>query len=104
MQNSQFRYLFIFLSVATGFAAIFTLIYRKQFKYYNSEDILKQVKSRFNNVEASYILHIPKTHQKFDVETKVFHGGITTIYNDQPKNYEFIADAFSGQIIDIYEI
>ena len=50
------------------------------------------------------ILHIPKTYQKFGIETKVVHGGITVNNDGKQVHYEFIADAFNGQVIDIFEI
>ncbi|GGI40455.1 hypothetical protein [Mammaliicoccus stepanovicii] len=104
MQNNKLRLIITIISLITGLGAIGTYIYFKQFKYYNCEDILQQVKSQFNNVETSYILHIPKTYQKFGIETKVVHGGISVTKNNKPIHYEFIADAFNGQVIDIYEV
>ncbi|MGO1760334.1 MAG: hypothetical protein ACTHY0_11660, partial [Mammaliicoccus vitulinus] len=94
----------LIFSVFTGISVLASIIYFKQFKLYNCEEILKQVKKEFNNVEASYILHIPKTYQKFGIETKVVHGGISVNKDDKLVHYEFIADAFNGQVIDIYEI
>lgn len=104
MQNNKLRFVLLCFSIFTGVGMLATYIYFKQFKFYNCEDILKQVKKQFTNVEASYILHIPKTYQKFGIETKVVHGGITVNSEGKSVNYEFIADAFNGQVIDIYEI
>lgn len=104
MQNNKLRFVILISSIFTGLGVLATIIYFKQFKLYNCEEILNQVKKEFNNVEASYILHIPKTYQKFGIETKVVHGGISINKNGKPIHYEFIADAFNGQVIDIYEI
>lgn len=104
MQNNKLRFVILIFSVLTGISVLASIIYFKQFKLYNCEEILKQVKKEFNNVEASYILHIPKTYQKFGIETKVVHGGISVNKDDKLVHYEFIADAFNGQVIDIYEI
>lgn len=104
MQNNKFRFFIILITVFTGLGILASILYAKQYKLYSCEEILKQVKVQFNNVEASYILHIPKTYQKFGIETKVFHGGITVNRDDKQVYYEFIADAFNGQVIDIFEI
>lgn len=104
MQNNKLRLVMLLFSIFTGLGILTALIYFKQFKHYSCEEILKQVKSQFNDVEGSYILHIPKTYQKFGIETKVVHGGVTINKNGNPVHYEFIADAFNGQVIDIYEI
>nr|WP_263312967.1 hypothetical protein [Mammaliicoccus sp. Marseille-Q6498] len=104
MQNNKLKFVILLFSIFTGLGVFVTYIYFKQFKHYNCEEILKQVKSKFNNVEASYILHIPKTYQKFGIDTKVVHGGVTVTKDNKPVHYEFIADAFNGQVIDIYEI
>ncbi len=104
MQNNKFRFFIILLSVFTGLGIVASIVYAKQYKPYSCEEILKQVKAQFNNVEASYISHIPKTYQKFGIETKVVHGGITVNNDGKQVHYEFIADAFNGQVIDIFEI
>ncbi|EKU50257.1 hypothetical protein [Staphylococcus massiliensis] len=94
------------LSVVVAGGAITSLILlrEKNYQMYNPDKIIKEVKSTFHDVEASYIVKQPSTYSKFGIEYEVFQGGITARLNNKLTHYEFIADAYSGQLIDIKEI
>lgn len=73
----------------------------------NADQILSHVKeefSRFYTIEGSWIEVTPVPWQQSAVETDVYYGGITTLEDDEFVQYEFIADAYTGTVIDIYSI
>ena len=46
----------------------------------------------------------PEDYQKYAIKTKVYRGGITRRVNGEQQQFEFIADAYSGSVIDIYPL
>ena len=76
-------------------------------KTLNPNDILDTVKQAFlkeGPIEGSWIEFSKKPYRQFAVETKIYIGGITRKEDQELVQYEFIADAFTGTVIDLYRI
>lgn len=71
------------------------------------DTILKYVKQLFlkeGPIEGSWIELQKVPLQKFALKTDVYYGGISRIEEDQLIQYEFIADAYTGSILDLYRV
>ncbi|EUJ32864.1 hypothetical protein MFLO_06234 [Listeria floridensis FSL S10-1187] len=67
--------------------------------------ILENVKDAFKKegpIEGSWIQLKKQHYKKYAIDTYVYHGGITAIREGEKKQFEFIADAKTGTVIDIY--
>ncbi|ARJ50032.1 hypothetical protein [Staphylococcus lutrae] len=82
----------------------FYVLYKNKQKYIAADKVIENVKGYFKHVTGSYILYEPTTYRKFGIEYEVYKGGISAERQGKTFNYEFIADAYNGQIIDIIEI
>ncbi|PLS14888.1 hypothetical protein CVD28_25550 [Bacillus sp. M6-12] len=68
------------------------------------ESILSNVKNALRKegkVNGSWIIMKPEPYQKFNLDYKVYKGGITRIINGNQEQYEFIADAATGALLDL---
>ncbi|EJO7156431.1 hypothetical protein NRV24_000514 [Staphylococcus pseudintermedius] len=92
----------LILSLLAG-SYFYALNMNKQ-KYISADKVIQSVNGYFRHVTGSYILYEPTTYRKFGIEYEVYKGGITAERHGKTFNYEFIADAYNGQIIDIIEI
>ena len=81
---------------------IFSLIFDEE-KLYNAELLLNEVKTYFRS-KRFYIVQEPIVLENINQNQPIYQGGITVLKNDHLINYEFYADAVSGQIIDIIEL
>lgn len=82
------------------------LIYEHK-KAVNGDDILENVKKMFlaeGPIEGSWIELHPVPLTRFSSETDVYYGGISRKEDDKLVQYEFIADAYTGTILDIYKL
>lgn len=73
----------------------------------SSETVLANVKKAFKEegpIDGSWIQMTKEGFAKYAIKTKVYRGGITTSQNGERKQYEFIADAFTGSVLDVYPI
>lgn len=71
----------------------------------SGDAILEKVKTAFKKegpIEGSWIQLKKQHYKKFAIDAFVYHGGITCIREGEKKQFEFIADANTGTIIDIY--
>lgn len=85
----------------------FTVLFMHRKKKVNGEAVLESVKEMFltdGPIEGSWIELYPVPLTRFSAETKVYYGGISRKENDQLIQYEFIADAYTGTILDIYKL
>ncbi|MBI5974270.1 hypothetical protein [Staphylococcus canis] len=97
--------LLIPVAIGTALASsYFYVLNRNKSQYYPADKIIDSVRSYFKDVTGSYILYEPTIYQKFGIEYEVYKGGVSAERNGKVYNYEFIADAYNGQVIDIYEI
>lgn len=81
------------------------LHYHYQTKH--TDQILEQVKTEFakkGNVTGSWIEMKPVVYATGDRNFKVNYGGIIRCENGKLVQYEFIADAATGTLIDIYPV
>ena len=96
------------IGLLTGAAvgAIITKWYQNH-KVLSADDILEQVKSDFlqdGPIEGSWIHFKKEPLTKFAIKTEVYTGGISRIEEGELVQYEFMADAHTGSIIDIHKI
>ncbi|GIN88149.1 hypothetical protein J6TS2_45350 [Heyndrickxia sporothermodurans] len=79
----------------------------KKNTFISSETVLTRVKKDFKEatiVEGSWIQLTKEDYEKFPIKTKIYRGGITCRMNEERKQYEFIADAYTGSVLDVYPI
>ncbi|SUM70633.1 peptidase propeptide and YPEB domain-containing protein [Staphylococcus saccharolyticus] len=84
--------------------SIISVIYLAKNKLYNAEQLLTEVKTYFRDVKGSYIVQQPIILNQINNNQPIYQGGITTYKNGKLIDYEFYADAYSGQVIDIIEL
>ena len=90
---------------AIGGAAL-TYFYKKN-KTLSADDILEKVKADFlleGPIEGSWIHFKKEPLQKIAVHSKTYTGGISRIEDGELVQYEFIADAYTGTILDVYRL
>lgn len=84
-----------------------TALFLNRKKTVNGDQILENVKKMFladGPIEGSWIELHPVPLTRFSSETDVYYGGISRKENDELVQYEFIADAYTGTILDIYKL
>ena len=97
MKSVNFKKITILFFSTAFLILIFSLIFLTKKKLYNAELLL-------NEVKGSYIVQEPIVLENINHNQPIYQGGITVLKNDHLINYEFYADAVSGQIIDIIEL
>ncbi|MEK3890326.1 PepSY domain-containing protein [Bacillus sp. FSL K6-3431] len=73
----------------------------------SGEKVLANVKHAFKKegrVDGSWLQMKPEHYQKYAIKTKVYRGGITMNNNGTREQFEFIADAYTGTVLDVYHI
>jgi predicted small secreted protein len=73
----------------------------------NADKILNNVKEQFREdgpIEGSWIEMTKVPWKKYSYDTDVFYGGISRKENGKIAQYEFVADAYTGALMDIYEV
>ena len=86
-------------------AVAFFLIDRKT--PVSADKILNNVKDQFREdgpLEGSWIEMTKVPWKKYAYDTDVFYGGVSRMENGKVAQYEFVADAYTGALMDIYEI
>ncbi|AYU55506.1 hypothetical protein [Staphylococcus debuckii] len=73
-------------------------------KKYDPFKLIEEVKSYFMNVTGSYIVSEPQPFEQDGIAYEVYRGGVTTENHGKVSNYEFVADATNGKIINIKEV
>lgn len=71
------------------------------------DEILEQVKDTFKEegaIEGSWIEMTKVPWKKYAYDTDVYYGGISRYEDDELVQYEFIADAYTGSLMDIYRV
>ncbi|WP_125982168.1 hypothetical protein [Loigolactobacillus iwatensis] len=77
-------------------------IYQRQ-----PNQILNRVKTAFlatGSIEGSWIETKKLTSKKYPLTTTVYYGGITRYEHQQLVQYEFIADAKTGSVLDLFRL
>lgn len=73
----------------------------------HADKILNDVKTKFKedgSIEGSWIEMTKVPWKKYSYDTKVYYGGISRIEEGQVAQYEFVADAQTGALMDIYKV
>jgi|SRR5690625_1719579 len=73
----------------------------------HGDDILKEMKDHFleeGPIEGSWIELTKVPLRKFAYKTDVYYGGISRMEEGELVQYEFIADAYTGSIMDVYRV
>lgn len=81
-------------------------LYKKN-KTLSADDILKSVKKEFlkeGPIDGSWIELTKVPWKKFAYETDVYYGGISRYEENKLVQYEFIVNAYTGSMIDIYRV
>ncbi|WP_050616090.1 PepSY domain-containing protein [Bacillus testis] len=68
------------------------------------DDVLTHVKDAVKEngkVIGSWILMKPESYVKNGLQYEVFKGGLTKIDNDEQTQFEFVADATTGTVLDL---
>ena len=76
-------------------------------RHLDADSVLANVKKAFleeGPIEGSWIQFTQQPLQKFALKTETYTGGITRFEDDQLVQYEFVADAHTGSVIDIYRL
>lgn len=76
-------------------------------KTLSADDILEKVKTDFlkeGPIEGSWIHFKKEPLQTFAIKSKVYTGGISRIEDGELAQYEFVADAYTGSIVNIYRL
>lgn len=103
----------IVAGIGVGLFAIGALVgylskqYLVERKTVDADLVLNNVKDDFKDtgdIEGAWIELNPVEHEIFPHKTDVFKGGISRIEDDNLVQYEFIADAHTGTIMDISTI
>lgn len=73
----------------------------------SADKILNNVKDQFREegpIEGSWIEMTKVPWKKYSYETKVYYGGISKMEKGQVAQYEFVADAYTGALMDLYKV
>jgi predicted small secreted protein len=79
----------------------------KDASFVSAEKVLKDVKLSFKKegrVDGSWISMKPEDYQKHSLSTKVYKGGVSRRSEGRLEQYEFLADAYTGTVIDVYPL
>lgn len=107
-QNSKKYTAFIIPSLIISFflgALSFFLVDRN--KAVNPDRILNHVKTDFRKdgpIEGSWIEMTKVPWSKYSYEAEVYYGGLSRFDEGILTHYEFVADAYTGSLLDIYKI
>lgn len=89
------------------FLGAFTFFLIDKNKPIHPDRILKQVKKEFRadgSIEGTWIEMTKVPWSKHSYSTEVYYGGLSRFENGVRQQYEFIADAYTGSLIDLYKI
>lgn len=107
MNNNKSNTLTGLLLLATGLVVgvASTILYREN-KPKNANVVLEAIKQQLaesGEITGSWIDYQTIEYDVFDSKPLVYMGGISRKEADTIITYTFIADAFTGEILDIYE-
>lgn len=93
--------------ILSFFFGAFTFFLIDKNKPINPDRILNHVKKEFRAegpIEGSWIEMTKVPWSKHSYRAEVYYGGLSRFENGTRQQYEFIADAHTGSIIDLYKI
>ncbi|PPA71682.1 hypothetical protein [Jeotgalibacillus proteolyticus] len=71
------------------------------------DKVLEDVKTQFKRqgtIDGSWIQMKPEEHEIMAVKNRVYRGGISRHQGIELEQFEFIADAKTGTVMDVYKI
>ncbi|MFC6464582.1 hypothetical protein ACFP65_06110 [Marinilactibacillus sp. GCM10026970] len=112
MENKLNQKQATYLLGALGFMVTFLLgffLYPKVSKKQaiHADTILEAIKDQFREegpIDGSWIELTKVPWKKFAYSTDVYYGGISRLEESILVQYEFIADAYTGSLIDLYRV
>ncbi len=106
-QKSWFLPIVFITSVLSFLFGFFTFFLLDQKVPMNADKILNRVKEQFKAdgpIEGSWIEMTKVPWKKYSYNTKVYYGGISRYEKGEVVQYEFVADAYTGALMDIYKV
>lgn len=96
----------LLVGFAAGAAAAYVAkeVYDRKQTLYPADDVLKKVKLSFKEegpIDGSWIFMKTEPYSQHAVTTEVYKGGITRHREDELEQYEFLADAYTGAIVEV---
>ena len=96
----------LLIGFVTGVAATFLIkeVYDRKQPYHSADDVLKHVKSSFKEegpIDGSWIYMKTEPYKQHAITTEVYRGGITRHRQDELEQFEFVADAYTGAILEV---
>ncbi|MCJ7842775.1 hypothetical protein MUB24_18205 [Lederbergia sp. NSJ-179] len=73
----------------------------------SGERVLTSVKNAFKkegSIDGSWLQMKPEDYQKHAIKTKIYRGGIMRTHQGERQAFEFIADAYTGSVLDVYPV
>lgn len=105
---SSEEWLFVYIvSILSFLFGVFSYRQYNKNKTLKADNILKKVKKEFlkeDSIDGSWIELTKVPWEKFAHKTDVYYGGISRYEENSLVQYEFIADAYTGSILDIYRV
>lgn len=99
----------LLIGFATGVAAAYLVkeVYDRKEKLYPADNVLKEVKSAFKEegpIDGSWIFMKTEPYKQHALTTDVYKGGITRHKDDELQQFEFLADAYTGAVIEVKQV
>ncbi|MGD7044283.1 hypothetical protein [Jeotgalibacillus proteolyticus] len=72
-----------------------------------ADKVLQDVKNQFKkrgSIDGSWIQMKPEEHEILAIKNQVYRGGISRHQGNELEQFEFIADAKTGTVMDVYKI
>ncbi|KYG58216.1 PepSY domain-containing protein [Planococcus maritimus] len=96
----------LLIGFAAGAAAAYIAkeVYENKQTLYPADDVLKKVKQSFKEegpIDGSWIFMKTEPYNQHAVKTDVYKGGITRHRDDELEQYEFLADAYTGAVLEV---
>jgi predicted small secreted protein len=95
------------LGLGVGFAGAFILKESLPEQNLSAEKALKIAKATFKKngpISGSWIHMVPESHERYNLTYSVYKGGISRMIDNEVKQYEFLIDAKTGSLVDVYPI
>ena len=94
------------IGVVTGLAVavIIREISDRALPYKSSEEVLITLKQQFKkdgHIEGTWIYMKPEYYQNGYTSIPAYRGGITQVIDGESKEFEFVADAYQGILLEV---
>ncbi|CEG23301.1 hypothetical protein BN1080_02252 [Planococcus massiliensis] len=99
----------LLIGFVTGVAATFIIkeVYDRKEKLYPADDVLSSVKAAFKEegpIDGSWIFMKTEPYKQHAITTDVYKGGITRHSQDELEQFEFLADAYTGAVLEVTKV